>query len=197
MSLAVTLGGAVVFQQEGGGGETTTTAETTTKKDPPNPILPVGKEMAWGFGSFVVLALLMRFWLFPRVKKGMDARYAHIQGDLSEAERTRAAAEAEVARYEDAMAEARAAANRLIDAARADVDADRTAKLGAANARIAERRAEVTAQQDAARRAALAQLTEAVVEVSSSAAERVLGSPVDRAAARSVVADVMSAGVGQ
>jgi F-type H+-transporting ATPase subunit b len=197
VSLAVTLAGAVVFQQEGDGGETTTTAETTTKKDPPNPILPVGKEMAWGFGSFIVLALLMRFWLFPRVKKGMDARYAHIQSDLSEAERTRAAAEAEVARYEDAMAEARAAANRLIDAARADVEADRSAKLGAAGARIAERRAEASAQQDAARRAALAQLTEAVVEVSASAAERVLGSPVDRDSARSIVADVMAAGVTQ
>ena len=41
----------------------------------PSPIAPEAKELAWGAGSFIVLALFMRFFLFPRLKKGMDARY--------------------------------------------------------------------------------------------------------------------------
>ena len=47
-----------------------------------NPIFPEVKEVIWGFGSFVVLALAMRFFLFRKVRDGMDARYNSIQGDL-------------------------------------------------------------------------------------------------------------------
>ena len=39
--------------------------------------------MLWGFGSFVVLALAMRFFLYPRLRKGMDARYRLIKGDTT------------------------------------------------------------------------------------------------------------------
>ena len=42
----------------------------------PSPIAPEVKELVWGAGSFIVFALLMRFFLFPKLKKGMDARYA-------------------------------------------------------------------------------------------------------------------------
>ncbi len=45
----------------------------TTTKEPPNPILPVGSEMIWGLGSFLLLVVLMRVALFPKLKKGMDA----------------------------------------------------------------------------------------------------------------------------
>jgi len=50
-----------------------------------NPIFPEVKEVIWGFGSFVVLALAMRFYLFRKVRDGMDARYNSIQGDLEAA----------------------------------------------------------------------------------------------------------------
>ena len=39
----------------------------------PGPIVPELKEVAWCAGSFILLALLLRFWLVPAVKKGMDA----------------------------------------------------------------------------------------------------------------------------
>ena len=35
-----------------------------------NPIAPEVKEMVWGFGAFVVLAVLMRWVLFPRMQQG-------------------------------------------------------------------------------------------------------------------------------
>jgi F-type H+-transporting ATPase subunit b len=181
----------VVFRQEGGG----QTTATTTAAKPPNPILPVGKEMAWGFGSFLVLFVLMRLLLFPKVKRGMDARYAHVQGNLEAAEAARSAAHDEVLRYQAAIAEARATANGLIEAARADVEGDRAQKLAAANARIAERRAAAAQEMEAAKQAALSHIEEAVVEVAASMAERVLGRPVDRSAALPVVAEVVNAAV--
>ena len=45
-------------------------------KDGPSPIAPELKELAWGAGAFVVFAVLMRLVLYPRMKKGMEARYA-------------------------------------------------------------------------------------------------------------------------
>jgi F-type H+-transporting ATPase subunit b len=172
--------------------ETTT---TTTAEDAPVPILPVGNEIWWGLGSFLVLVVLMRVWLFPMVKKGMVARNAKIRADLDDAERIREEAAEEVARYEAALAEARAAAARILEAARHDVDADRTAKITAANARIAEQRAAAVAELDAARQAALGQAEQIVLEVAASAAERILGRPVDRDGVRPVVSEVVRAEV--
>jgi F-type H+-transporting ATPase subunit b len=174
--------------------ETGTTTTTAPSKDAPNPILPVGSEMAWGLGSFLVLVLLMRVWLFPKLKKGTDARYAMTQGNLEEAERVRAAGAEDVARYEAAMAEINAEAARRLELARQEVDADRTTKVNAANARIAERRATASAEIEAARREALAGTQPIVLEIGASAAERILGVPVDRAAAQPIVAEIVEAG---
>ena len=60
----------------------------------PSPIAPELKEIAWGAGSFIVLALLMRFFLYPRLKKGTDARYALIRDGHEQADTARAAARA-------------------------------------------------------------------------------------------------------
>jgi F-type H+-transporting ATPase subunit b len=172
--------------------ETTTTTAST--EEAPNPILPVGSEMAWGIGSFLLLVLLMRVWLFPKLKKGMDARYAKTRADLDDAERIREEGADDVARYEAAIAEANAEAARVLEQARQHVDGDRTTKVAAANARIAERRGAAAAEVEAARRAALARTQPIVLEISASAAERILGVPVDRESARPVVAEIVEAG---
>jgi F-type H+-transporting ATPase subunit b len=169
--------------------ETTTTTAST--KEAPNPILPVGNEVWWGLGCFLALVLVMRVWLFPKMKKGMMARNAKIQGDLDTAERVREEAADDVAAYEAALAEARGEAARILEVARHEVDADRTAKVTAANARISEQRAVAQAELEAARAAALGQLEDIAVEVASAASERILGKPVDRAAARPIVSDVV------
>jgi len=189
IQVAATGYSVVVPRQEDGA--TTTTAST---EEPPNPILPVGKEMAWGLGSFLVLVLLMRIWLFPKLKKGMDARYAKTRADLDDAERIREEGAADVARYEAAIAEANAEATRLLEQARRELDADRTTKVTAANARIAERRAAAAAEVEAARQRALASTESIVLSIGASGAERILGAPVDRDAARPVVAEIVAAG---
>ena len=151
--------------------------------------------MAWGLGSFLVLVLLMRVWLFPKLKKGMDARYAKTQGDLQAAERIRQEAAEDVARYQAAIAEANAEAARLLEIARQEVDADRNAKVTAANARIGERRAAAAAEVEAARRAALASTEPIVLEIAVTATERILRYvPIDRDAGRPIVAEIVDAG---
>ena len=77
--------------------EGSATGATVEVNPGPSPIAPELKEVAWGGGSFVVFAVLMRFVLYPRLKKGMDARYAGIRSSHEGADATRAEAKAEVA----------------------------------------------------------------------------------------------------
>jgi F-type H+-transporting ATPase subunit b len=168
---------------------------TTTEDKGPSPIAPEIKELAWGAGSFIVLFVLMRLVLLPRLKQGMDARYGKIRGDHETADATRADAKAEVAEYEAALAVVKAESRQRVDAARQTLEDERTAALAEANARIAERRAVATAQTDAARSAAAPHIEAAVADVSSRVAELATGRRPDADAVTSVVASLMAGGV--
>ena len=161
----------------------------------PSPIAPELKEIAWGAGSFIVLALLMRFFLYPRLKKGTDARYALIRDGHEQADTARAAARAEVAEYESALATVKAEAAERVDAARQTVEAERTARLAEVNAEIAARREAAAAQAAAARAAASGDIAAAVADVTSRTVELSIGKVPDSAAVQSAVSEAMSTGV--
>jgi F-type H+-transporting ATPase subunit b len=176
----------------------TPTTEATTTEVPetgPSPIAPERKELLWGAGAFVVLAILVRLFLFPRLKKGMDARHELIRSELEGAERIQAQAEAELAEYNAALAQVRAEANARIDAARQTLEGERQARLAEVNADIAARRAGAAAEAEAAKAAAREQVITAAGQVAAVAGERALGRPVDPAAARASVEGAMSAEV--
>jgi len=162
-----------------------------------NPIAPEPKEMAWGFGSFVVFALLMRYVLYPPLKRGMDARYAGIRDAHESAEQTMAAAQADVADYQRRLAEVKAEAAGRLDAARAELDAERQRRLEVVNAEIAERRAAATARAEAARAEVLGQIEAAVASVASRATELAIGRAPSADAVQRAVTDVMSVGAGR
>ena len=162
----------------------------------PGPIVPEVKELAWGAGAFIVLALLLRFWLVPAVKKGMDARYAHIRGGREAADAARAAAQAEVADYEAALATVKAEAATRVDAARQTLETERAARLAEVNAEIAARREAATAEVAASRAAAAGDVAGAVRDLAGRTLELALGRPADSAAVSAAVDSVTSAGVG-
>lgn len=172
-------------------------AEPTEPPDDLNPIFPELKEVAWGFGAFIVLALLMRFLLFPRLKTGMDQRYNSIQGDHDTAEQLTASAREDVASYEAQLAQVRAEAASRVDAARQQLESERAEKLAEANARIAERRSAANAEVDAAREAARDQVEAAVSQVAARASELATGRAPDAAMVNEVVADTVRAGVSR
>ena len=161
----------------------------------PSPIAPEIKELVWGAGAFIVLFVLMRYVLVPRLKQGMDARYGKIRGDHETAEATRAAAKAEVAEYEAELAAVKAEARQHVDAARQTLESERTAALAEANSRIAARRAEALAAAEAARLAASEHIQEAVADVSSRVAELATGRRPDPAVVTGVVASLVAGGV--
>lgn len=175
------------------GENTTENSETTVAetKSPPNPIAPEGKELYWGAGSFLVLLVLMRFVFFPKVKRGMEARYEGVRQDIEGADAVKSSARADVAAYDKALAEARNDAAKRVDAARATLDSERQKALAEVNARIATRRGEADQQASAAREAARGQIATAVGAVASKAAEIAIGRKPDAAVVDQAVKSVM------
>lgn len=153
----------------------------------PNPIAPEIKELAWGAGSFIVFLFLMRLFLVPKVRKGMASRYESIRSDHEYASGTRDSAQADVARYEAAVAEIRVEAARRLDAARQTLDKERQEKVAQVSAQIATRRSEAEAEIAAARLAAQSQIVSAVSAVTARATQIAVGvSPDNAVVTRSV-----------
>jgi F-type H+-transporting ATPase subunit b len=154
-----------------------TEAGTETRDAGPGPIEPELKELYWTAGSFIVLALAMRLFLFPRLKKSMDARYNGIRTDHEQADATRAAARAEVADYE---------------APREQLESERQEQIAALNARLAERRAAAQAESDAAKLAVRDQIHAAVADVAGRAGELATGRRPEASVLDRVVGEVMA-----
>lgn len=158
----------------------------------PGPIVPELKELYWGAGAFIVFALLMRFYLFPRLKKGMDARYGAIRGQHEAADQARTSARGDVAEYERQLAAVKAEALSRVDAARATVEAERQARLATVNAELADLRSAAAAENDAAKAAVRDQIHSAVADVASRAGELATGRRPDAAVVDRVVNEVMA-----
>jgi F-type H+-transporting ATPase subunit b len=175
------------------------TAEEGSEAEGPendlNPIFPEVKEVVWGFGAFVVLALAMRLFLFRKVRDGMTARYDRIEGDLETAQASTTSARADVADYEAQLAAVRADAQTRVEAARATLEAERTEQIAAANARIAEKRGAAAAEVDAAKQAARGQVESAVADVSARLSELATGRRPSDEVVQRAVGEAMNQGV--
>ena len=148
-------------------------------------------QVIWLAITFVALFLLMNGWGLPRIRAALDARRQRIEGDIAKAAQMKSEAEAVIAAYERALAEARAQAQatvrdtieRLNEAA-----AERQRKLAEtlhAETAAAERRIA------AAKADALASLREVAVEVARAASLKIAGAELDPTRARAAVDAVL------
>lgn len=170
------------------------TAETGTLEvvdAGPNPIAPEGKELMWTFGPFIIFLILMRYFLFPRLRKGMDSRYESIRSNHDGADAAKADARAEVAKYDAALVGVRAEAAERIDAARQTLDQERQRAIAEVNARIAAKKAEAESAASAERAAAQAQVSAAVTSVTSTLASLALGKTADASVVSQAVSEAM------
>jgi F-type H+-transporting ATPase subunit b len=168
-------------------GEEHATTEEHALEEGPSPIAPELKELAWGTGAFVVLALVMRYAIWPKLSRGMKARYDSIEQGYTDADTMRESAKGDVAAYEAALAGVRAEAGAVVEEARQVLEGERQAKLAEVNAQIAERKAAAAAEVEAARRAAEGQVNDAVGTVAARLVELVTGNVPSADAVRSAV----------
>ena len=158
----------------------------------PGPILPEMKELAWGAGAFIVFAVVLRYAIYPKLKKGMDARYRHIREGHESAEQLRTGARAEVTDYEGQVAAIRAEAATVVDAARQTVEGERQARLAEVNARLDQQRAAAVQEANDAREAAKGQIHAAVSDVAGWAGELATGQRPPADVVDRVVGEVMA-----
>ncbi|HXY99215.1 MAG TPA: F0F1 ATP synthase subunit B' [Stellaceae bacterium] len=148
-------------------------------------------QLIWLAITFVALYLLMAKLGLPRITRALGARRERIDGDLEKAQRMKVEAEAVIAAYERALAEARQQAQITLRETTERLNADaaerqrRTAERLAAETAAAERRiAEAKA-------AALGNIREVAIEVARAAAARLAGGEIDGARAAEAVDAVM------
>lgn len=87
-----------------------------------NPILPEIPELIWGSIAFVIVFAVLWKFAFPQINKMLADRAQKIQGQLEEAEASKADADRLLTEYRDQLASAREEANRIIEEARTTAD---------------------------------------------------------------------------
>lgn len=138
-------------------------------------------QIFWLVLIFAGFYWIMSRKVLPRVGAVIDAREQRIAGDLEQAERLRAEAQAALAAYESAIEGARTEARRVVidaqerikrhaEQVEADIARELDAKAREAEGRIA-----------AAKREALGNVREIAVAAAGAAVERLVGGEVDPA----------------
>jgi F-type H+-transporting ATPase subunit b len=156
------------------------------------PFPPFQKEtfpsqLVWFAICFVGLYLLMSKLALPRVGAILAARRQRIEEDLKAAQRLREEADAELAAYEKALADARARAqaiaNETRDKLNAEAEETRRRLEKELNAKLSEAERTIAA----AKQAALANVRGIAIDAAAAIVERLIGmSPAPAAVASAV-----------
>jgi F-type H+-transporting ATPase subunit b len=142
-------------------------------------------QLVWLAISFVLLYGLMAWLGLPRIRKAIAARRARIDGDLEKAQQMKAEAEAGIAAYERALAEARQQAQQTLKETIDRLNAESAERQRQTGAKLAAETAVAERRIAEAKTAAIANIREMALDVARAAARRLTGDEVDdrRAAA--------------
>ena len=137
-------------------------------------------QVFWLLVTFVVLFLIMRFAVIPKITRVLEQRRDKMEGDLDRAAALKDEAEATLAEYEAAVASGRAKAQQVIRQTGEEMSNRATAEHQALGQRLAQQIREAEARIGEARDAALADVQSMSAEVAQAAAERLAGLKVDK-----------------
>ncbi len=148
-------------------------------------------QLFWLFVTFVVLYVLMAWVGLPRLSRIINARRGRIDGDLEKAGQMKAEAEAVIAAYERALAEARAQAQQTLKEATDRLNAEAAERQHALAQKLAAEAAAAERRIEEAKAAALANLRNVAVDVARAAAAKLTGVEVDAGRAAAAVDSVL------
>jgi F-type H+-transporting ATPase subunit b len=148
-------------------------------------------QIFWLAVFFIVLYLLMAKLAIPRIERVIDERRNRVENDLDKAGQMKSEAEAVIAAYEKALADARHQAQLTMKETSDKLAALAAERQRQAGAIIAERTGIAEKRIAAAKSAALADLRGVAVDVARSAAAKLIGGTVDEARAGAAVDAVL------
>lgn len=132
-------------------------------------------ELVWLAITFIALYVLMAWVGLPAVSSAIEQRRNHIAGDLDKAEEIKNEAEALMAAYEKALAEAHGAAQETLRQAMDKLNAEAAERQRETAHALRQEIAAAEERIGAARRAALADLRGVATEVARAAARKLVG----------------------
>lgn len=172
---ALALTAAPAFAQDGGAGL------------PQLDTNSFATQIFWLAVTFVALYLLMSRIALPRVRDVLEERDRRIADDLEKAEKLKEEAEAVLAEYEKALADARTQAQAAMAEATEKANAEAAKRQQALADTLAAQVAEAETRIGAAKREALENVRQVAVEVSREATLRLIGGDIAEADAAKAV----------
>jgi F-type H+-transporting ATPase subunit b len=148
-------------------------------------------QVFWLVVSFVLLYVLMRTVALPRIEKIIEERRGRLDEDLEKAAQMKTEAEAVIAAYEKALAEARANAQATVKATVDRIAAASAERQRQAAAVLAEKTNAAEARIAAAKADALRGVRDVAVEVAQAMAQRLTGATPETSRAAAAVDAVL------
>lgn len=158
---------------------------------PPFNATTYASQLFWLALAFVLLYALMSKLALPRIAAIFAARQAKIADDLAEASRFKTEAEAALAAYDKALAEARAKAQATASAAREKVIAQADVNRKALEARLDARLADADKAIAATKASAMTQVRGIAIEAAAAIVGRLTGTAAPEPAVAGAVDDVL------
>jgi F-type H+-transporting ATPase subunit b len=148
-------------------------------------------QLIWLAITFVVLYVLMAKLGLPRINRALEARRTRIEDDLEKARQMKAEAEAVIAAYERALAEARAEAQETLKETTERLNAQAAERLRHAAEALNAETAAAERRIGEARTAALGNIRSVSVEVARAATAKLAGIDVDATSTAAAVDAVL------
>ena len=142
-------------------------------------LIPEIPDLVWGTLAFVIILVIVIRVFVPRMTAMFDARADAIEGGLKRAEEAQAGAQQALENYNAQLAEARAEASRIRDAAREDAKKIRAELVEQAQADANRIVANAQTQIEAERTGALVSLRAEVGTLALDLASGVIGEALD------------------
>ena len=148
-------------------------------------------QLFWLAVTFIALYLLMTWIGLPRIGGVIAQRRSRIEGDLEKAAQMRTEAEAVIAAYERALAEARADAQQTLKETTERLNAQAAERLNQAAEALNAETAAAERRIGEARAQALGNIRSVSVEVARAAAAKLAGIEIDQASTAAAVDAVL------
>lgn len=148
-------------------------------------------QLIWLAITFAILYLVMAKLGLPRVGGILAARKRRIDGDLEKAAQMKTEAEAVIAAYDKALAEARLQAQITVRETTEQLNAQAAERMRKVAEELARHTNAAERQIDAAKRTALGGLRDVAVEVTRAAALKLTGRDIDAVRAGDAVDEAL------
>lgn len=149
------------------------------------------QQLVWLAISFILLYWLMAKMALPRVAEVLEKRRHRVDGNLDKATRLKAEAEAVMAAYEKALAEARHQAQLTMKETTERLATEAAERHRQLAAEIADRTAAAERRIAAAKTAAMREVRGIAADLAQSTAARFTGLEIDAAAAGAAVDEAL------